>query len=87
MAELNSDLTEGINMKIYRYLPTGIVAGVIALVKVKDREEVPGTIDMFPLAADTVVTGVAKREKAVLYKSNHENILFLSIFIHLLQFD
>lgn len=50
-------------MIIYRYLPTGIVAGVMALVKVNDREEVPGTIDMFPLAADTVVTGVAKRKK------------------------
>ena len=35
----------------------------MALVKVNDREVAPGTIDMFPLAADTVVTGVAKKGK------------------------
>lgn len=35
----------------------------------------PGTIDMFPLAADTVVTGVAKREKTILDKTNHGKII------------
>lgn len=39
------------------YIPTGIVAGLMALVIVKDRCVGPDTIDMLP---EAVVTGVPK---------------------------